>query len=167
MSLTFSRSMRSLRLDSFRAARVGLALAALNMLALLGWFFLARVTLYEVGTDLAWTQESSLVSAAFTPEALARLRHGQDATLRVNPGAGQAVLAVSTYVYRLPESGRQVLFVVNPYDLPEGLRQGKLTGQVEVAVERVTPFELVMRNSGKFLSSSPAAQDSRSGQGSP
>ena len=42
--------MRSLRLDSFRATRIGLVFAIIIMLALIVWFFMARVTLYEVSS---------------------------------------------------------------------------------------------------------------------
>ncbi len=39
MSIQFSRSMRALRLDSFRATRIGLVIAVLIMLALIAVVF--------------------------------------------------------------------------------------------------------------------------------
>jgi hypothetical protein len=156
MSLTFSRSMRSLRLDSFRATRIGLALAALNMLVLIGWFFLAKVNLYEVSSTLAWEQDRML-SVSFPKEALARLRQGQPATVRLNLGADQPGLALPAYLYRLPEGDGRVLFYVTAADLPDNLPKDKLTGLIEVEVERITPAELVLRSSGKYLTYGPAA----------
>lgn len=154
MSLTFSRSMRSLQLDSFRAARIGLALAAINMLVLTAWFFLAKVTLYEASATLAWGDEG-MVAATFSKEALARLRQGQPAIIRLDPGPDQPSLALPATLYRLPETGEQVLFYITDNALPEDQRPEKLTGQVEVEVEYVTPAELVLRTSGKYLNQSP------------
>jgi len=160
MSLTFSRSMRSLQLDSFRATRIGLALAVLNMLVLTGWFFLARVTLYEVSSNLAWGQQGML-AVSFPKESLARLRQGQPATVRLNLGTDQPGLALPAYLYRLPEHDGAILFYITAHDLPANLLQDrrpgeKLTGVVEVEVEHVTPAELVLRSSGKYLSYGPA-----------
>ena len=47
MATTFSRSMRSLEADGFRRSTLGLAWVGLMLAAGLGWFFFARITLYE------------------------------------------------------------------------------------------------------------------------
>ena len=41
-----------------------------------------------------------------------------------------------------------------PSQVPLDTQQGKLSGQVEVEVEYVTPAELVLRTSGKYLNRS-------------
>jgi membrane fusion protein (multidrug efflux system) len=48
MAIPFARSMRSLEADSFRFSGVMLAIAGLLLAAWCGWFFLARVSIYEV-----------------------------------------------------------------------------------------------------------------------
>lgn len=48
MSSTFSRSMRSLNADGFRRSILGLLLVAILLGAGVAWFFLARISLYEV-----------------------------------------------------------------------------------------------------------------------
>ncbi|HYP26667.1 MAG TPA: HlyD family efflux transporter periplasmic adaptor subunit [Blastocatellia bacterium] len=48
MSVNFSRSMRSLAVDSFRPSVLGFTLSAILLLAWLSWFFLARVSVYEL-----------------------------------------------------------------------------------------------------------------------
>lgn len=144
--------MRSLQIDSFRATRVGLGLAMVNLLVLLAWFFLAHITLYEASSAISWGEEGML-AANFAPPALARLRQGQTATVRLNPGPDQPVLTYSAYLYRIPDQGGPVLFYIEGAEVPESLRQAeKLSGQVEVAVEQITPAELVLRNSGKYFS---------------
>src|SRR3990172_7369090 len=52
MSTPFSRSMRSLELDSFRLTLVALSVAVLLLMGWLAWFFFAEVSLYAV-TDTA------------------------------------------------------------------------------------------------------------------
>lgn len=158
--------MRSLQLDSFRATRIGLALAGLMMLFLIGWFFLAKVSLYEVSSNLVWSQERML-SATFPKEALARLRQGQPATLRLNLGADQPGLALPAYLYRMPQGDGAVLFYITGSDLPVNLPKDKLTGVLEVQVERITPAELVLRTSGKYLTYGPAPANGQPTPGSP
>lgn len=146
--------MRSLRVDSFRASRIALLLAILLMTALLAWFFLARVTLYEVGNSLQWL-ENGMLQAAFPDEAQGRLRAGQLATVRLNAGPDQPPLSIPAMVYDVPLEGGQVQLYLLTNELPGGSPQAKLNGQVEVAVERITPAELVLRTSGKYLNRSP------------
>jgi membrane fusion protein (multidrug efflux system) len=48
MAIPFARSMRSLDADSFRVSGVVLLIAGLLLAAWCGWFFLAKVSLYEL-----------------------------------------------------------------------------------------------------------------------
>ncbi len=142
--------MRSLRQDSFRAARIGLVLAGINMLVLIGWFFMARVTLYEVGNQLEWSSEG-LIAATFASEGMDRLRQGQPAVVRLDLGPDQPALVLPAYVYRLPESGERVELAIEAGDVLQELRQTAPKGQVEVEVAYVTPAELTLRATGKYL----------------
>lgn len=150
MSLTFSRSMRSLRQDNFRATWIGLVLAGINMLVLIGWFFLARVTLYEVGNQLEWSSEG-LIAATFTSEGMDRLRQGQPAVVRLDLGADQPALTLPAYVYQIPDTGERVVLAIEAGDVMQELQQTTPKGQVEVEVAYVTPAELTMRATGKYL----------------
>jgi multidrug resistance efflux pump len=51
MSTPFSRSMHSLTADGFRYSLLGIILAAALLSAWATWFFIARVTLYEVSAE--------------------------------------------------------------------------------------------------------------------
>jgi hypothetical protein len=150
MSLQFSRSMRVLRLDSFRAARVGLVLAAVNMALLIAWFFLARVTLYEVSTGLKPSAEGRL-TATFPQESMSRLRTGQSAWLRLDAGAEAQPVRYPALVYDMPAQSNQVEIVVLAPDFPTDLPAERLKGQVEVEVEYVTPAALLLRTSNRAL----------------
>jgi len=153
VSIQFSRSMRSLRLDSFRATRIGLIFAIILMLALIVWFFMAKVTLYEVSSTLEWNAEAKLM-ATFAEEARARLRPGMPAILRLPQSPDQPATTIPAVVFDLPRDSEQVEILVLPSGLPLDTQPGKLTGQVEAEVEYVTPAELVLRTSGKFLNRS-------------
>ena len=150
MSLQFSRSLRSLRIDSYRAANIGLILAILNMSALVAWFFLARVTLYETSPTIRFTEDGRLV-AGFAPEALKRIQPGQSAILRISMGPDQPTVSLPALVYGVDAEGEQVELLVMSSDMPDTIMQEKLTGQIEVEVEHITPAELVLRSSGKIL----------------
>ncbi len=154
MSLTFSRSTRSLGIDSFRASRFGLLLAIGLMVAFLAWFFLARVTLYEVSSTMRLL-EDGMLQVTFAQEALGRLRQGQPAMVRLYPGPDQPVISLPAMVYEIPTEGEDVKFYLMTSELSPGGLQGKLNGQVEVEVEHLSPAELVLRTSGKYLNRSP------------
>jgi hypothetical protein len=145
--------MRSLQLDSFRASRLGLAFALALMLGLIVWFFRAKVTLYEISTSLEVGPEGKLL-AAFPKEALSRLRPGMPAILRLSQGADQPPITLPAVVFNLPREGEQVEVVVFSGALPLDASGSRLTGQVEVEVDYVTPAELVLRASGKYLNRS-------------
>jgi len=157
MSLQFSRSMRVLRLDSFRAARIGLLLAAVNMVILTLWFFFARVTLYEVTTDLQPGAEGRLL-ATFPQQSIGRIRSGQAAWLRLETGADGPSARFPAMIYDVPFGGSQADVLVLSDEFPSGPNTAALPadrlkrGQLEVEVEYVTPAQLGMRASGRFLS---------------
>jgi hypothetical protein len=83
VTVPFSRSLRSLRIDSFRASVIGMILAMLIVFALIAWFFLAKVTLYEYSSSITFNEDGRIY-AVFPPEAMPRLRPGQSAILRVS-----------------------------------------------------------------------------------
>ncbi len=150
MAVQFSRSLRSLAMDSFRPSLIGLSLAILTMLALVAWFFLARVTLYEISQSAQINQDGR-VKASFTPEAMNRLRPGQAAVFRPHTSGDQRAVALPAVVYDL-QRGKDDVEVLVQADAEQATQlTAGLSGQVEVEVEYVTPITLVMRASGKFL----------------
>lgn len=142
--------MRVLRLDSFRAARVGLLLAAANMALLVLWFFLARVTLYEVSGSIKPSADGR-VAAAFSQDALARIHIGQRGWLRLDPGTDQPAVRIPVLVYDVPPQSADVELVILDPEYTVDSSAQKVKGQVEIEVEYVSPVELVMRTTGKML----------------
>jgi hypothetical protein len=150
LSLQFSRSIRSLTIDSYRASRIGMILAAILLLVLILWFLLAKVSLYETSTNVTLTQDGRLL-ASFSPEAQARIQPGQTATIRLTGGAeGQTVLLRATVIGKDPATN-QVEFWAVANNAPPDILQGNPTARVDVQVESITPARLVLRASGKYL----------------
>jgi hypothetical protein len=141
-----------MKIDSFRASLIGLVLSALLVAALIAWFFLARVTLYEYSTALTITDDGQVL-ATFRPESMPRVRIGQSGLLRLDLGEelGEATLPVLVIDKRSDQN--QVELLVMDGQLPDSLAIEELVGQVEVEAEYISPARLVMRASGQFLNS--------------
>ena len=155
MSLQFSRSLRSLKHDSFRASRIALILAILNMSVLLGWFFLGTITLYEVGSDLVFNDEGSL-EAQFTKEGIPRLFPGQSAVIRIDAGPDQPLVTAPALLIDIDDGTGVAQFLVMIEDIPATALRGDLSSiaEIEVEVEYISPAALVLRASGKYLGGS-------------
>jgi hypothetical protein len=168
MTIHFSRSMRSLNIDSFQASRIGLILGSLLILILITWFLFAKVSLYVVSQEVGFNPDGRFM-ATFSKEDMARVHIGQDALVRIFSAADQPPMVVPGFVYDIPPGSQDAEILVMVHDLPEtGLSQNA-TGQVEVEVERITPLALVLRTSGKYLSGnqipvSPQTNESAQGK---
>ncbi|MCB0209093.1 MAG: hypothetical protein KDJ52_07180 [Anaerolineae bacterium] len=149
MALSFSRSLRSLQHDRFGPTVAALVVTSLLLLAWSGWFFLAQITLYETSREFSVQHDGSLL-VNFPAEALARLRPGQAATLRLTNGASPEGQSFPAQVMDIPLSdnptGPVELFVFSP----EPLQPGQ-SGQVQVEVEQISPAMLVLRSAGQFV----------------
>lgn len=149
MSLSFSRSLRSLQQDNFGPALAALIVTSLLLMAWSAWFFLAQVTLYETSRDFSVQRDGSL-QVNFPPEALARLRPGQAATLRLTTTAAAEAQTFPAQVMDIPpetnQTGPVELYVFSP----EPIQPGQ-TGQVQIEVEQVSPAMLVLRSAGQFV----------------
>jgi hypothetical protein len=151
MSIHFSRSLRSLNIDSFQASRVGLILGSLLILGLIAWFLFAKVTLFAVSQNVGFDPDGRFL-ATFSKEEMARVQVGQAALVRIFSAADQPPLVVPGIVFDIPVGGQEAEILVMTQDLPENGISQNSTGQVEVEVERITPLALVLRTSGKYLS---------------
>jgi len=142
--------MRSLKVDSYRASLVGILLASAVMLALVVWFFSARITLFEVSNSISMTEDGRLM-ARFPSESMARLRQGQPAVLRVTVGSDQSVVPLPAMVFTIQSGSNDVEIIPTTTEIPENLLAPGFKGQVQVEAEYVTPAVLVMRAMGKYL----------------
>jgi hypothetical protein len=138
------------------------------LVAWLLWFFLARVTLLEIGKIVHINQVGE-VQAEFSGQSAQRIRVGQPGWLRLTGRAGDELgLMAVVVVRRHPAVGGTTpmdLMVLDERFFLVPL-EAAAVGQVEVEVERVSPATLLLRSSGQFMgaprvSTSPQAGPDR------
>ncbi len=117
MSIQFSRSMRSLNLDSYRTSRIAMILATILMLALILWFLLAEVTLYESSSTVSLTEDGRVI-AVFSPESLRRIQPGQNGFLRLNTRPDQPLASYPAVVVATNTETNEAEFFVYPGENP-------------------------------------------------
>ena len=150
MSIQFSRTLRSLRVDSFRASRVGLLLVLLLAVALLAWFFFAQVTLYEVSSDVKVNEDGQVI-ARFPSETADRIQAGQQATVRLQLEPNQQLVAYPAIVFNPPAESGEVELLLTEGEYPPA-SGSSVKGQAEVEVEYISPLEMVLRAAGRYAS---------------
>lgn len=152
MSLPFSRSMRSLHADSYRFS-LAMFIGSIGLLtAWAGWFFLARITLYETGQIVGTTRRGTVV-VALPSEASGKLRRGQLAVMRLQGTSvdqGGTLPVTVQEVTKKAEQVRVELSVPHQMAAPINWKE-RMAGQVEIAVDHVSPATLFTQPTGQSL----------------
>ena len=153
MDAHFFRSERFLQSDRFIKSNAGLSLALFLLAAWFAWFFLARVTIYQVSEQAVLQDESHLISE-FSPSALALLRTGQPAQLRLDDFPWMEFGLVSAEVTKIEfqDGVVQVVLSLRPDSDGHIPFQAGLSGVVAVEVDHVSPAAFVFRTITKSLS---------------
>jgi hypothetical protein len=165
----FPRSLRSLQSEGFGSSLGGILFVALLMSAWLAWFFLARVTMYEVSESARLTGGAK-AEAVFPLTSLGRIQVGQGAHVRLQafpwPQYGTIRGRVDSIVVEEREGQVQVNLTLAPESAAGIPLQYGLPGSVEVEVGVLSPALLVLQAAGQRVTpaSSGAAQN---GQGGP
>ena len=153
MSLPFSRSIRSLNIDSYQASRIGMALGILIIVALVLWFFLVKVTIYEFSTDLDY-KETGILTAGFPKENLKKITAGQPAIIQIDLGPNQPDITLTGMVVETDSTQETAELVILSEEITQIPLDEDISGQVQVEVEYVTPAMLVRRASGMYVNNS-------------
>jgi hypothetical protein len=164
VSIQFSRSLRSLHIDSYRSAQIGLVIASVVLLALIIWFFSATVTLYQSASEVAISEDGKIL-AQFSPESINRVHLGQRAILRLSQGADQPVLTLPAYVF--DKTNDQVEIILLEDQLPAGWEGEAGSSQLQVAVDHLTPAALVLRALGRTMNQPNLPVNSQTSKESP
>ena len=155
MSTPFPQTLRSLETDTAHSRVIWLMVIALLLGIWLAWGLLSRVTLYEVTDQASLTGATTLV-AQFSPAVQGRIQPGQTARLRLDSYPWLqygSVSAVVTTVPRTPRDGwLEIRLTIPEKPAPPLSLDFGMTGVVEVAVEQVSPAELLLRAAGRGLS---------------
>jgi hypothetical protein len=160
LSIQFSRSIRSLNIDSFRASRIGLIIGSLLMLTLILWFFFARVSVHETSQEVSLSQDGRAL-ATFSEDALTRIQLGQDTLVRVFSSTDEPPLTIQGVVFDIFPDSNQVEITIVAEDFLDIPATDNINAQVDIEIEQVTPFNLIMRYSGQFVESEQVGADSQ------
>lgn len=153
MSLPFSRSIRSVNIDSYRASRIAMVLALAVLLALIIWFFAMKVTIYEYSTELSYSG-GEVITARFPMEEIKKISPGQPAIVQIDTGPNQGSVTLPALVVGTEtKTGTAELIILSnqPDQIPV---DEELIGHAQVEVEYITPANLVRRASGKYVNNS-------------
>ena len=153
MSLPFSRSIRSLNIDSYRVSLIGMALGVIIMASLLLWFFLVKVTIYEFSTEINFTG-SNTVTAKFPKDDLKKITSGQPAIIQIDASPNQPSITMTGMVIGTNSSQETAELVILSEEIQQIQLDDEITGQVQIEVEYITPAVLVRRASGMYVNNS-------------
>ncbi len=124
---------------------VVLLVMGLFLAAWAAWLMLAQVSVYVVA-DTAVLISNTEATAQFTPDALPTIKSGQTALLKLE-SFGEPVPATVIEVDPMLVNGRfSVQFRLQPASDSMIPLQAGLNGRVEVQVEQVPPFTLLLRS---------------------
>ena len=141
MSISFSRANRAITNDSFRPSLAGLLLAIVVLVAWSAWFLLARVPLYTLSAEVQQTRAGFI--AKFTPEQMARIRAGQDATITFGEqNISAQVMELANFAQNRMDANT-VRLAAYSNALPDGSPT-----RVQIEIERVAPLEYILKNLG-------------------
>jgi hypothetical protein len=121
-----------------------LVIASLFLLAWLTWLGAAQVPVYVI-SDTAVLSDPSHATAQFTPDALPKIKTGQSALLRLDAFSEPIPATVMAVDQTLVDGRFPAQFRLQPNVDSNVPLQAGLNGRVEVEVERVTPFTLLLR----------------------
>ena len=127
-------------------------IGSLLMLMLILWFFFARVSVHESSQEVSLSQDGTFL-VVFSDDAMTRIQPGMDALIRILTIADQPPLSLEGVVFDI-DSGNNLVEIVTLSEEFFGLPDMEsLSAQVDIEIERVTPFRLIQRYSGQFVES--------------
>jgi hypothetical protein len=138
--IPFIRTIRALDADDFRPSNLGLFLAAAVLVAWIWWALVARVSHYEISSNVDFNPAGQTASAYFPARATRPVWAGQPAIVRTGNSSITAAVTGTT----VTSDGQirvdlQLSQPAVPLEAPIA---------VELEVERVSPATIALRAAG-------------------
>jgi hypothetical protein len=150
MSISFTQSMQSLYADRGHAALWGVGLAVLCLLLWLAWFVAPSLTVYVHGHLVKLTRNGTLVAELPASEST-HLQAGQTAYIYPT-NTPQQSLAATVLEVASQDNGDQIQIMLYLHDNSDTKEHfaGGVTGEVEVAIETISPATLLLQLLGQW-----------------
>ena len=145
MSISFSRSLRSLDSDQYRFSLVWLIIAIVLLGSWSIWFFTAKIAVYETSRTFQVSRNGYL-QATFSEQSLKKILPGQKVVFK--PDGTPTKPSIKGEVMNIPQTTNRKDSLVEIYlNTSEGVKEGA-AGEIQVEVEKTTPAGLVLRSTG-------------------
>lgn len=151
MSLPFARSWGALHAERARPSLLILVVSMGLVSAWVAWFFLASMTRSATGQIIGTTRRGTVL-ATVAPEAAQEIQRGQAAVLHLHDtrvGQRHTLPGMVIAVTRQAD-GVRVEVSLTPQGAARIRWHERMTGQVEITVEQLSPAALLMRTIGRF-----------------
>ena len=119
----------------------------LVIIALIFWFFFAKVTLYARSSAIRLTDNGRLL-VTFPKETIGQIKPGQAAMLRLRSDSNGKIVGIPAIVFSIDTQNNQVEAVLLNANIPTELSPGDIQGDVSIEVANVTPVSLVVKAIG-------------------
>ncbi len=119
----------------------------LVVIALIVWFFFARVTIYVRSSAIRLTDNGRLL-VTFPKETIGQIKRGQAAMLRLRSDSNRTTVGIPAIVFSIDTQNNQAENVLLGKNIPPELSPGDLQGDVSIEVAHVTPASLVIQAIG-------------------
>ena len=143
MSISFSRSMRSLQSDSFRPSLATLIIASILIIAWFVWLVFAPITIYQTSQDWELQRDGTLL-VRYPVDVVQQFKPGQAVVIDAQTSANQSVQLTGVVAdVPMPTQNR-----LPPNTVKVTIRSGKLpegttSATVRVATGTTTPLTLI------------------------
>jgi hypothetical protein len=134
--IAFTRTLRALDADDFRASKLGLLAAAALLIAWTWWMFSARIPQYESSTKVRI--DSGQIFVYFAPGALASIRTNQPATVHLGDSSFPA------RVQSVASDHAELVLTANPQ--PPIPASAEASAEIEVSA--ASPASILLRTVG-------------------
>jgi hypothetical protein len=131
--IAFSRTLRALDADDFRASKLGLLIAAALFVAWTWWMFAARVPQYESTANVRI--EDGHAIAYFPPNVLTRIHSGEPAVIHTEGATFPAQVQI------VASDHAELVLAPNPQSpIP-----ASSSASADIEVSRVSPADIFLR----------------------
>ncbi|MEZ4868982.1 MAG: hypothetical protein R3C14_47110 [Caldilineaceae bacterium] len=167
MTTSFARTTHALQAADLRKAGTALVLVSLLIMGWLGWFLLARITIFAISTPVP-VAVTEMITAPFIGQAPGQIKWGQTASLKLDGATGETTGPIPALVTEVVEDTERGVTQVTAFVFWDAVAEppagASLTGRLEIETEYVSPATLLVRSVNDGMDTYPVRFTDPSGQ---